>query len=188
MYKEFTIPEQKYKTCGLCPHYSSRLLKSGRNPIREYYCNHPNFDNYEDFMSSISGKRDGRKIGENSNTPKWCPFLPQANGKRNFSQITPSECLAVSKIAKPTCFVNPKIKWKVVNADKDVYTFGGYSVKSKDNWFQFDFDFEMENISIWDNKYPDADSEKIDMQSHFEIVQLLNSKKIFFEWQSVTSI
>lgn len=188
MFKEYTVPERKYTSCTMCLHYNNKLLKSGLNPIREHYCTHPKFDGYEDFMSSSFGKRDGRKIGKNSNTPKWCPFLPQKDGRRTFSQITPDECLQVAKIAKPGCFVNPETVWKVKKADRDVYTLGGYVVKSADNYFEFAFDFEKEDVKIWDSGYREADHEYIDIQSHYQIVQFLNSKKIYFSWQSVISI
>lgn len=182
MYEIRTIPEQTFKDCRSCQHHDNRLLKSGRNPIREHVCTHPNFVGNNQFMSSILGKTNGKKIGNDSKTPRWCPFIA-TNGKRKFNQITPNECLDIAKIIKPAVFTNPKTKWLVKNADREVYDGGGYSVKSNDNWFQFDFDFEQENITLWDNKYPESDQENIDMKTHYEVVQFLNSKNIFFNWQ-----
>ena len=95
--------------------------------------------------------------------------------KRPFSSITKEECIACAKIIKPTVFtVTPK--WEVVEADKSVYDKGGYSVKSKHNWFQFDIDFEFEDFSLWDTKFPESDSEQIDLKSHYVYARLKRHK------------
>lgn len=181
MFEERTIPERKYKSCGMCPHYVNKLVKSGRNPERDHVCTHPSFEE-KSSISTILNK-GGKRIGKNNETPNWCPFLSfDKSKKRTFSEILTIECLEIVQMIQPVDLENQWRRWKIKKANKEVYEGGGYTVYSKHNIYHFDFDFEMETISKWDDQ-EDSDDYKFSMEQHYKIIQYLNSRNIFFSWQ-----
>jgi len=107
--------------------------------------------------------------------------------KRTFSQITHDECIEL--LSTIHNFEIRKInKWKVKDLDKDVYEGGGFEVYCNSNYFQYYFDFEIEDISIWDSKIEDFRGSQFTIMESYKLVNFLNSKGIYFKWQSAKSI
>lgn len=56
-----TVPEQKFRVCSGCEHYSHNLVRSGNTPIyNRSNCNHPKAPESSSYIM------DGY-------TPGWCP-------------------------------------------------------------------------------------------------------------------
>lgn len=57
--------------CGLCQYHDQTMLRSGRHPIYEHFCTHP-----ESGQSAYESRHNaGREIGRDDITPGWCPYI-----------------------------------------------------------------------------------------------------------------
>lgn len=64
--------------CLGCKYLKSQIRITGKNPIRDYYCTHPK--SVEDQQREIRvvglfDKNNAKRIGNESDTPSWCPYL-----------------------------------------------------------------------------------------------------------------
>lgn len=57
-------------SCICCKWLHRRMIKSGRNPIYDNYCNEPSKRDRFYQYSNVPGEW----IGEEAKTPKWCPL------------------------------------------------------------------------------------------------------------------
>lgn len=71
-------------SCGLCKWHTQRMLRSGRDPIYEHFCQHNDaartIDNNtpkSDLQILLNLEERGVYIGKTSDTPSWCPIGEQ---------------------------------------------------------------------------------------------------------------
>lgn len=73
--KTYTIVKT---TCLYCEFHKSVLTKSGKSPEREYFCSHKSLkdQNVATKVPLYNDKPElGTFIGNNEDTPTWCPYL-----------------------------------------------------------------------------------------------------------------
>jgi len=71
---EIVIPERNFKSCFGCKFYSTKLLKSGRNPVYMYNCLHERAPNQNKINTILLGE-NLKKNEEGYTIPGgWCPF------------------------------------------------------------------------------------------------------------------
>ena len=83
---EMDIVTQKFKTCTGCVHMQSKLIKSGRNPIRENICNFNSESTEYKFKSVLSEKIHGyvKTPGIDGNE---CPLNDQIIRNNKLNEI-----------------------------------------------------------------------------------------------------
>lgn len=60
--------------CFGCKHHYRKMIRSGRPALYYYYCKHPSvLENHSDWY-----KEKGRYIGQEDETPGWCPIINPA--------------------------------------------------------------------------------------------------------------
>ena len=74
-------------SCGLCKWHSQRMLRSGRDPIYEHFCGHPDAplrannlaESDSQILAGLLGRDllEGVFIGKSCSTPGWCPVGAQ---------------------------------------------------------------------------------------------------------------
>lgn len=65
-------------TCFDCKYHESNLMKSGKDPIYNHFCLHPESTETNENYTPLYLLLDDIKkvyIGKSSTTPEWCPFL-----------------------------------------------------------------------------------------------------------------
>lgn len=69
-------PEKSFRSeysCLSCMYFKNRLIRSGRNPIREYSCTSPDMNNKD---NTLAISREDYYLLDSFETPKECPYLP----------------------------------------------------------------------------------------------------------------
>ena len=56
--------------CPGCKYHTSKMVMSGRDPVYDHFCKHP--ESIEKY--SHVGERDGVWMGSTGITPWWCPY------------------------------------------------------------------------------------------------------------------
>jgi len=62
--------------CTGCKFHHNVLMKTGRNPVRWYYCQHPKIlDTNKEYPPHwpLTKRSEGELIGETTEVPTWCP-------------------------------------------------------------------------------------------------------------------
>ena len=69
-----------YNTCFNCEYLNRHMRRSGRDPIYENHCTHP--DIYSGTKRQL--RAEGRYISQETPpiTPHWCPFLQETEDFR----------------------------------------------------------------------------------------------------------
>lgn len=60
-----------YRFCLGCKYLDETIIRSGRDPLRRYRCNHPQW-------------KESPLIGIECRTPRWCPFIPKPEDTGNL--------------------------------------------------------------------------------------------------------
>lgn len=91
----------------MCKYHTQKMMRSGREPIYHHYCEHPDKWN-ENFNSDFMETNKGTFIGETSDTPHWCPFIPENKTQKKGWDFRVSEELKkyMDKIKTNTLWSN----------------------------------------------------------------------------------
>ena len=107
--------------------------------------------------------------------------------KRPLSSITHDECLEIGALLlghPMQTMLDPKKKWEVISY-KDHFgedEMKGLLVRSDKNIYRVEIDFDLDDITV-NNEDNNWEEEPINVKTSFELVNLLNSKGIYFDWQ-----